>query len=70
MATAEKTAQPGVLFTGNNRTAHGVVGVPGDVGTSVLSVLANPPTTAVTAETHGVTAQTALGKPGAVKPPR
>jgi hypothetical protein len=58
------------LFTGNYRTAHGIVGVPGDAGKSVLGVLANPPATAVTAETHGVAAQTALGKAGAVKPVR
>jgi hypothetical protein len=51
--------QPGILFTGNYRVVAGNPGVPG--APSVLDELANPPATAVQAQTDGKAAQAALG---------
>jgi len=74
MATAVKSAQPGVVFTGTYLVGHFDPAVIGpsrpDGPVSVLTALATPPATAATAEAHAKAAQTALGKAGAVKPPQ
>lgn len=51
--------QPGIIYTGAYRVKAGNPGVPGYP--SVLDELANPPATAVQAQTDGQTAQKNLG---------